>query len=150
MRNIQYQTDHKIVSMIAHDQANGWEYLYEKYSSSMYGIVFIFAKSKSIADDVFFHLFLHLKNDKEILITQNVGLCSFLMEETVTFIRNELKRKGLDADISDASDLHKLRQLLCAKYWLPIPTIVTIDGNTIKKTSKFVLHPQDRELISLE
>lgn len=143
MLNIQYQSDSKIVTMIAQDQPKGWEYLYDKYSSFMYGIVFVMSKNKSIAEDIFFNLFLQLKKNREIVITQNARLCPFLMQETFIFARNELKRKGLDADTSTLGDTPKLIQLLCAKYCLPTPASEAINRDTIKKhrcQCLFLLH----------
>lgn len=120
MKNIQYQSnsksDNKIVSMIANEQVKGWEYLYDKYSSFMFGIVYVLSNNKNIAEDIFFLLFLHLKEDREILIRQTFRLCPFLMQDTFTFVKNELKRKGLEPDTSALGDTPKLIQLLCAKY----------------------------------
>lgn len=132
MPNIQYLSDSKIVSMIAHEQVKGWECLYDKYSSPMYGIVYILSKDKNIAEDIFFHLFLHLKDNMEILITQKERLCTFLMQETLAFARNELKRKGLDTDTSSLSETPKLIQLLCAKYCL-------VQGEVIDEDTKKTL-----------
>ena len=131
MRNIRYQSDSKIVLMITHKQVMGWEFLYDKYSSSMYGIIFVLSKNENIAEDIFVNLFLHLKENMEILITQKERLCHFLMQETLNFARNELKRKGLGADTNSLSETPKLIQFLCAKYCLPKGEL--IDGDT-KKT----------------
>lgn len=131
MKNIRHQSDSKILSMIAHKHVIGWEYLYDKYSSFMFGIVYELSKNNDIAEDIFFHLFLHLKEDSEILIQQNVRLCPFLMQDTFTFSRNELKRKGLEPNTSNLGDAPKLIQLLCAKYCLSIPATEVIDADII-------------------
>lgn len=93
MKNIRYQSDSKIISIIAHEQVKGWEYLYDKYN-----------------------LFLHLNEDRAILIKQTFSLCPFLMQDTFTFVRNELIRKDLEPDTSALGNSPKLIQLLCAKY----------------------------------
>lgn len=131
MLNNQYQSDSKIVSMIANEQVKGWEYLYDKYSSSMYGIIYTLSKNKNIAEDIFVNLFLHLKENMEILITQNEKLCTFLMQETLAFVRNDLKIKGLDTDKDSLSDMPKLIQLLCAKYCLIQGEVINGDAEKI-------------------
>lgn len=121
MQNIQYQSDSKIVIMIAHKQIMGWVHLYDKYSSSMYGIMFMLSKNKNIAESIFFDYFLQLEKSSEILPMQKNRLCPFLMQRTYSFGRNELIRKGLEPDTSTFGDSPKLIQLLlCAKYCLPV------------------------------
>lgn len=117
--------------MIAHEQVKGWEDLYDKYASSIYGIIYILSKNKNIAEDIFVNLFLHLKENMEILITQNDRLCPFLMQETLAFARNELKRKGLDAYTNSLSGTPTLIQLLCAKYCLLKGEVINRDTKKI-------------------
>lgn len=121
MQNIQFQSDNKIISMIAQKQIMGWMHLYDKYSSSMYGIIFILSKNKNIAESIFFDYFLHLEKSSEILTMQKNRICPFLMQGTYSFGICELKRKGLEPDTSTLGDSPKLIQLLlCAKYCLPV------------------------------
>lgn len=121
MENTQYHSDSTIVTMIAHKQIMGWMHLYDKYSSSMYGIIFILSKNKNIAESIFFDYFLHLEKSSEILTIQKNRLCPFLMQGTFSFGIYELKRKGLEPDTSTLGDSPKLIQLLlCAKYCLPV------------------------------
>ncbi|MEO6869199.1 MAG: hypothetical protein ABI168_06120 [Ginsengibacter sp.] len=121
MQNIQYQSDNKIISMIAQRQIMGWVHLYDKYSSPMYGIIFILSKNKNIAESIFFDYFLHLEKNSEILTMQKNMLCPFLMQGTYTFGINELERIGLQPDTSTLGGSPKLIQLLlCAKYCLPV------------------------------
>ena len=116
MSNTQCKSDDKIVSMIALKQRIGWECLYDKYSSSLYGVIYLMSKDKSIAEDILCNFFLFLNKNIDILVTKNASLCPFLMQEAFVFTRNELKERGLDADISTLSDKPKFLQLLCAKY----------------------------------
>ena len=117
--------------MIAQEQVKGWEYLYDKYSSSMYGIIYTLLKNKNIAEDIFVNLFLHLKENMDILITQNEKLCTFLMQETLAFVRNDLKIKGLGVDTNSLSETPKLIQLLCAKYCLLQDEVINGDAEKI-------------------
>ncbi|MEO6838467.1 MAG: hypothetical protein ABI261_02765 [Ginsengibacter sp.] len=117
--------------MIAQEQVKGWEYLYDKYSSSIYGVIYLLSRIEIIAEDIFFDLFVHLKNEREILITHKAMLCHFLMQETFTFAINEIKSKGLEPHKNGMEDKPKLLKLLCAKYCLGCGE--ASDGDGVKK-----------------
>lgn len=118
MPNCSNKSDHEIISLIAINDLQGWGHLYDKYSSSMYGIIYVLSKRKDIADEILMQLFLNLKKD-EALNSLPIGLCSYLMNNTFAFSLQALRQRGVAPDMQVLGNAPRLIHLLCAKNYLP-------------------------------
>ena len=86
-------SDQNILSMIAENNLEGWENLYDKYAPSMYGIICNLTSDRVLAEIVLKETFLQLKLE-EIFSKATYSLCPFLLRHTHTFARQQLKERG--------------------------------------------------------
>ena len=87
-------SDTEILCLIEHNNALGWQCLYNKYALMMYvGILWI-TNDKILTEEIMSHLFIQLKTDKSLLNTK-LTLCSSLLHHTYAISYKMVKIKGM-------------------------------------------------------
>lgn len=88
------QPDHVILLLLAQNQEDAWPYLYDKYASMMYGIVYNMTGDEAKAAEILTEIFLTLKQKKMLSRVQN-ALCHSLVRHTHKLTLQHLKKLGL-------------------------------------------------------
>ncbi len=97
MENLTKQIlDSNILTLISENNLKGWEQLYDKYSSVIYGAICSLISEKNLAEEIFIKLFCRLKEER-ILLKINFSLCVCLLRYTYYYTRQELKIRGINA-----------------------------------------------------
>jgi len=99
-----FSTDAAIQHWLVHNEIVGWELLYDKYISMLYGIFYRTYKDNSIAETAFIAYFLELTGKKEIIIAQ-ANLCSFLIKHIGVYMRQNLNEKYSIMNITEGFGL---------------------------------------------
>ena len=89
-------SDLTILTLIRENNLKGWEQLYDKYGSVIYGVICSFTSEKNLAEEILIKLFCCLKEEKTILKI-NFSLCVCLLTFTYYYTRQELKIRGINA-----------------------------------------------------
>lgn len=101
-------SDSTILSLITENNLKGWEQLYDKYCSVMYGIISTHTSDKNLAEKIFIKLFISLKQEG-ILLKIKFALCACLLRYTYLNTRKELRIRGIistESRIRENSVLH--------------------------------------------
>ncbi len=105
-------TDQHILFLIAREDPEVWEQLYDRYASVMYGIICNLVPDRALAAQIFEAAFLQLK-EKNILAKATGALCPRLMRYTYNFTIQQLNRHSINplpvqspADITITQLLH--------------------------------------------
>lgn len=106
-------SDQNILSMIAENNLEAWEYLYDKYAPAMFGIICNLTMDRKIAEDVFKETFLQLK-EKQILSKVTYALCPYLLRHTNTFAKQQLKERNIDCSKNPIEET-SLINILCSQ-----------------------------------
>ena len=88
------QPDHVILLLLAQNQEDAWPYLYDKYASMMYGIVFNMTGNESKAGEILTEIFLTLREKKMLSRVRN-ALCHSLVRHTHKLTIQHLKALGM-------------------------------------------------------
>ena len=86
-------SDQNILSMIAENNLDAWELLYDKYAPAMYGIICNLTDDITLAKEIFKDAFIQLK-EQRIFSKVTYSLCACLLRHTHTFARQQLKERG--------------------------------------------------------
>ena len=86
-------SDQNILSMIAENNLDAWELLYDKYAPAMYGIICNLTDDITLAKEIFKEAFVQLK-EKRVFSKVTYSLCACLLRHTHTFARQQLKERG--------------------------------------------------------
>jgi hypothetical protein len=106
--------DSTIVAMLADNDINAWEQLYDKYAPMMYGAISKITRDERLAENIFRECFLQLKVNRNILKIR-VDLCTFLLKHTHNFTFNYLNEMGLMYDNGKINYNDPLMQLLSSR-----------------------------------
>ncbi len=87
-------SDQAIVSMLKSGDLLGWEYLYDKYSSILYGAILKITSEEKLAKEILIESFIKLQKS-EILIHTKKSLLIFLLHHTYTFSASYLNERGI-------------------------------------------------------
>ena len=87
-------SDTEILALIAENDIEGWQLLYDKYAPIIYGIICSITDNKTIAEEIFVQAFLKIKRNNIVLNT-DVSICICLVQYTYTFAKEKLQQKGL-------------------------------------------------------
>ncbi len=114
---MQFQTkiksDQNILSLIAENNLEAWEHLYDKYAPAMYGIICNLTDDKPLAEVIFKEAFLQIK-EKQILSKATYSLCPCLLRHTHTFARQQLKERGRTC-LNSPNQQTSLINMLCSQ-----------------------------------
>ncbi|MEO5571605.1 MAG: hypothetical protein ABIT08_11005 [Bacteroidia bacterium] len=80
--------------MIAENNLEAWEYLYDKYEYSMYAIICNLTGDRTLAEEIRKESFLLLK-EKQILSKGTYALCTCSLRHSNIFARQQPKAWGL-------------------------------------------------------
>lgn len=89
-------SDSTILTLIRENNLKGWEQLYDKYGSLMYGTICTHTIDNNLIDEIFIKLFIRLKQD-EILLKIKFALCACLLRYTYLNTKQELKIRGINS-----------------------------------------------------
>jgi len=87
-------SDQNIRDMLVENIREAWEYVYEKYSGIMYGIIYNLTEDRTLAEEIFIETFVQLK-EKKILLNINYEIRPCILRYTNTFARHQLKDRGI-------------------------------------------------------
>ena len=88
-------SDSTILNLIRENNLKGWNLLYDKYTSMMYGIIYTHKDDKGLADEILINLFIRLK-EEQMLLRINFALCVCIPYHTYSNAEQELKRRGIN------------------------------------------------------
>ena len=88
-------SDSTILNLIRENNLKGWNLLYDKYTSMMYGIIYTHNDDKGLADEILINLFIRLK-EEQMLLRINFALCLCIPHHTYSIAEQELKRRGIN------------------------------------------------------
>ena len=86
-----YKTDQQILLVIEKDDLQGWEWLYDKYSPVMFGLIQFFTINNEQAEEILLNTFLKITTDKPILFQKKplIGIISnFTVTNTKLFLKS--------------------------------------------------------------
>ena len=89
-------SDSTILTLIRENNLKGWEQLYDKYGSLMYGTICTHTTDNNLIEEIFIKLFIRLKQE-EILLKIKFALCACLLRYTYLNTRQELKIRGINS-----------------------------------------------------
>ena len=88
-------SDSTILNLIRENNFKGWNLLYDKYASIIYGIIYTHTDDKGLADEILISLFIRLK-EEQMLLKINFVLCVCILSHTYNNTVQELKRRGIN------------------------------------------------------
>lgn len=126
--------------MVAENNLEAWEHLYDKYAPAMFGIICNLVEDRKIAEEIFKETFLQLK-EKQILSKVTYALCPYLLRHTNTFARAQLKERGISCSNNTIEET-SLINILCSQNIntkeVATKLNITVDEAKNKLRSEFV------------
>ncbi|MEO7523482.1 MAG: hypothetical protein ABIT58_05270 [Ferruginibacter sp.] len=90
-----------------------WEFIYDRYSASMYGVIVKLTDNKKASEEILTMVFLELQNQKDFLKTDQ-SLCAILLRYTYKFAITHLKEEDRKKQIP-GNDNPNIIELLTTK-----------------------------------
>jgi hypothetical protein len=88
------QSDTTIIAMLAKNEKFGWELLYDKYASMLYGIVLNMTGDEKVSGEILTDVFIQFR-DKKMLSMVKTALCHSLIRHTYQLTIKYLAARGL-------------------------------------------------------
>ena len=108
-------SDSTILNLIRENNLKGWNLLYDKYTSMMYGIIYTHKDDKGLADEILINLFIRLK-EEQMLLRINFALCVCIPYHTYSNAEQELKRRGINCTESPFMG-NSILHIFNSQYW---------------------------------
>lgn len=99
--------------MIAENNLEAWEYLYDKYAAAMYGIICKLTDDRTLSEEIFIGAFLQLK-EKQILSKTTHPICVCLLRHTHIFAKQELTNRGINS--TNKVEESSLINMFCSQH----------------------------------
>ena len=130
--------DQEIFLLLKKNNRHIWEYIYDKYSPAIYGIICSITDDKVLAEKIFIDAFVEVK-EKQVLLKISHSICVHLLRFTYQFAINKLKEYEVNPAVNYPVVPASLINFLCIQCGSikEAASILNITEEEIKKKLRF-------------